>query len=150
MRAQSQLHVVRAGRRERHPPPTTGQVDLDAVAVVVFAVAGRNAHDETSGAATVLTIAAPFLIGLLAGWLLDPRARARPMATATGVTVWLATAAIGLVLRRMVWDRGTAFSFVIVATVVLGVLLVGWRTIWAIAQRRRGLQSVSPPPKAGS
>jgi hypothetical protein len=72
------------------------------------------------------------------------------MATATGVTVWLATAAIGLLLRRVVWDRGTALSFVIVATVVLGVLLVGWRAIWAIALRRRGLQSASPPSKAES
>ena len=127
-----------------------GAAAVDAAAVVVFAVAGRNAHDESSGAGTVVTIAAPFLIGLLAGWLLDPRARARPMATATGVTVWLATAVIGLLLRRIVWDRGTAISFVIVATVVLGALLVGWRTIWAIAQRRRGLQSASPPSKAGS
>jgi hypothetical protein len=117
-----------------------GAVAVDATAVVVFAVAGRNAHDESSGASAVLTIAAPFLLGLLAGWLLDPRTRARPTATATGVTVWLATAAIGLLLRRVVWDRGTAMSFVIVATVVLGVLLVGWRAIWAIAQRRRGLQ----------
>jgi hypothetical protein len=127
-----------------------GAAAVDAAAVVVFAVAGRNAHDESSGAGTVLTIAAPFLIGLLAGWLLDPRARARPMATATGVTVWLATAVIGLLLRRFVWDRGTALSFVIVATVVLGALFLGWRTIWAIAQRRRGLQSASPPSKAGS
>jgi hypothetical protein len=127
-----------------------GAAALDVAAVLVFAVAGRNAHDESSGAATVLTIAAPFLLGLLAGWLLEPRTRARPMATATGVTVWLATAAIGLLLRRVVWDRGTALSFVIVATVVLGVLLVGWRAIWAIAQRRRGLQSASPPSKAES
>jgi hypothetical protein len=72
------------------------------------------------------------------------------MATATGVTVWLATVVIGLLLRRIVWDRGTAISFVIVATVVLGALLVGWRAIWAIAQRRRELQSASPPSKAGS
>jgi hypothetical protein len=127
-----------------------GAAAVDAAAVVVFAVAGRNAHDESSGAGTVATIAAPFLIGLLAGWLLDPRARARPMATATGVTVWLATVVIGLLLRRIVWDRGTAISFVIVATVVLGALLVGWRAIWAIAQRRRELQSASPPSKAGS
>jgi hypothetical protein len=127
-----------------------GAVAVDATAVVVFAVAGRNAHDESSGASAVLTIAAPFLLGLLAGWLLEPRTRARPMATATGVTVWLATAAIGLLLRRVVWDRGTALSFVIVATVVLGVLLVGWRAIWAIALRRRGLQSASPPSKAES
>jgi hypothetical protein len=127
-----------------------GAAAVDAAAVVVFAIAGRNAHDESSGAVTALTIAAPFLIGLLAAWLVDSRARARPEAISTGVTVWLATVVIGLVLRRLVWDRGTAISFVIVAAVVLGVLLVGWRTIRAIARRRRGLQSASPPSKAAS
>jgi len=122
-----------------------GAAAVDAAAVVVFAVAGRNAHDEGSGAGTVATIAAPFLIGLLTGWLVDPRARARPTAPGTGVTVWLATVAIGLVLRRIVWDRGTAFSFVIVTTLVLGVLIVGWRAIWAVTYRRRAVRSPSPP-----
>ena len=33
----------------------------------------------------------------------------------------------GLLLRRTVWDRGTAVAFVIVATAFLGVVIVGWR-----------------------
>jgi hypothetical protein len=59
--------------------------------------------------------------------------------------VWLATVAMGLVLRRFVWDRGTAFSFVVVTTLVLGALILGWRAIWARAQRRGGIRSPSPP-----
>jgi hypothetical protein len=122
-----------------------GAAAVDAVAVVAFAIAGRNAHDEGFGVGTVATVVAPFLIGLLAGWLADPRARARPTALGTGVTVWLATVAIGLVLRRVVWDRGTAFSFVVVTALVLGALIVGWRAMWAVAHRRGEIRSPSPP-----
>ncbi len=36
---------------------------------------------------------------------------------------WLITVIVGLVLRRVVFDRGIATSFIIVATITLGVLL---------------------------
>jgi hypothetical protein len=121
----------------------------DVAAVVVFAVAGRNAHDASSGAGTVLTIAAPFLIGLLVGWIVSWRGGREPAAPRTGVVVWVATVVIGLVLRRTVWDRGVAVSFVIVTALVLGALLVGWRALWVFTHRHRELQSVSPPSKAG-
>jgi hypothetical protein len=32
-----------------------------------------------------------------------------------------------MLLRNLVWDRGTAPSFVIVTAIVLGVLILGWR-----------------------
>ena len=54
-----------------------------------------------------------------------------------------------MLLRRVVWDRGTALSFVIVTTVVLGVLLLGWRWIWSLTGRRREIRSALPPSKAG-
>ena len=66
-----------------------------------------------------------------------------------GVDVWLETVVIGMLLRRLVWDRGTAFSFIVVTTIVLGVLIVGWRAIWSITRRRREIRSVVPPSKAG-
>jgi hypothetical protein len=43
------------------------------------------------------------------------------------VVLWVATAAVGLGIRRFVFDGGTATPFVIVATLVLGLLLVGTR-----------------------
>ena len=133
----------------RATPRWAGAIAADVAAVVLFAAVGRNAHDESSGAAAVLTIAAPFLVGLLVGWMASPGVRSRPLAARTGVTIWLTTVAIGLLLRRTVWDRGTAISFVIVATLVLGALIVGWRALWVFAHRRRGLPSSSPPSKAG-
>jgi hypothetical protein len=39
------------------------------------------------------------------------------------VGTWLITVIVGLVLRRVVFDRGIATSFIIVATITLGVLL---------------------------
>ena len=44
-----------------------------------------------------------------------------------------------MALRGLVFDRGTAPSFVVVAAIVLGVLLLGWRlAVRVVGQRRRG------------
>jgi hypothetical protein len=130
------------------PTRWLGAIAADTAAVVVFAAAGRNAHDESSGAGTVLTIAAPFVIGLLVGWIVTWRAGSEPTAPRTGLVVWAATVVVGLVLRRTVWDRGVAVSFVIVAALVLGALLVGWRALWVFAHRHGELESAPPPSKA--
>jgi hypothetical protein len=45
---------------------------------------------------------------------------------------------VGMALRGLVFDRGTAPSFVVVAAIVLGVLLIGWRLAVRVAVRRRG------------
>jgi drug/metabolite transporter (DMT)-like permease len=132
------------------PTRWLGSIAADIVAVVVFAAAGRGVHDESSGIATIAIIAAPFLVGSLVGWIASWRSEREPTALSTGVVVWLATVVIGLVLRRTVWDRGTAVSFVIVTALVLGALIVGWRAMWVFAPRRRELPSTSPPSKAGS
>jgi hypothetical protein len=44
-------------------------VALDIAVIVVFVAIGRRNHDEGSGFGEVLRIAAPFLIGLAAGWI---------------------------------------------------------------------------------
>jgi len=41
---------------------------LDVVGIVVFAAIGRRSHDETDGLGSVLSTAAPFLLGLLLCW----------------------------------------------------------------------------------
>lgn len=98
---------------------------LDIVSVVVFVALGRRSHDETT---SVLTIAAPFLIALAAGWLVARTWRS-PFAVRTGAVVWAVTLVVGMVLRHWVFDRGTALSFMIVATLVLGTFLLGWRAL---------------------
>ena len=49
----------------------------DVAAILLFVVLGRGSHDEGNGIASVLNVAAPFLIGLAVGWLLSPTARVR-------------------------------------------------------------------------
>ncbi len=51
------------------------------------------------------------------------------MAPATGVVIWLTTVIAGMLLRRFVFDRGTALPFIIVATLFTGFFLVGWRVV---------------------
>ena len=111
---------------------------FDVVAVIVFVAAGRRSHDE-GGNALVETakVAAPFLLALGAGWLVL-RAWRRPEALRTGAGIWVVTVALGMLLRRTVFDRGTAVSFVIVATLVTGALLLGWRAAQLVVARRRG------------
>ena len=101
---------------------------LDIAVIVVFVAIGRRNHDEGSAMGEVFRIAAPFLIGLAAGWIVA-RAWRRPFDVATGCTIWIVTIAVGMVLRRTMFDRGTAVSFVIVASVFTGVFLIGWRLV---------------------
>lgn len=123
------------------PRPWLGALAFDAAAVLVFATAGRQSHDEGSGIGEIATISAPFLIGLAVGWAAVPGARRQPLVVRTGLGIWAATVVIGLVLRRTAWDRGVAASFVVVTAIVLGALLLGWRALWSITNRQRTIRS---------
>lgn len=114
---------------------------IDAVAVVVFVAAGRSSHAEALSLAGLAETAWPFLGGALVGWLIaglltgggwrSPLAPVR-----TGLVVWLSTVATGMLLR-VVSGQGTAFAFIVVAAVVLGILLVGWRALAILIRRLR-------------
>lgn len=104
----------------------------DTVAIIVFVAIGRRNHDKGTAVDGIATVAAPFLIALLAGWIVA-RAWARPMQVEAAFIIWPVTVALGLVLRNVVFDRGTALPFIIVATAVTGVLLIGWRMVAARA-----------------
>jgi uncharacterized membrane protein (GlpM family) len=101
----------------------------DVVAVLVFVAVGRRSHDEPGNAVVgALRVAAPFLIGLTVAWLAS-RAWRRPTSLVTGLTIWPITVAVGMVFRRTLFDRGTAASFVVVATIATGVMFLGWRLL---------------------
>lgn len=109
----------------------------DLVCVVVFAALGRRSHAEGLTATGIATTAWPFLVGTLVGWLLV-RAWRRPLTLApTGVAVWAATIVVGMLLRATT-SRGIAPSFIVVASLVTGALLLGWRGVAAVVARRRG------------
>ncbi len=113
-----------------------GAALADIVSIVVFVAIGRRNHDEGEAVDGILTVAAPFLIALVVGWLVA-RAWTRPTQVETAFIIWPVTVALGMVLRSVVFDRGTALAFIIVATLVLGLFLVGWRMIAAAVMARR-------------
>ncbi|SEQ38604.1 DUF3054 domain-containing protein [Microlunatus flavus] len=112
---------------------------VDVVLVVVFAAIGRASHGEDVGLAGLATTAWPFLAGLLLSHLLVLAVRAarpRRAGLLAGVLVWVPTVAVGMVLR-LATGAGVQTSFVVVATVVLGVFLLGWRAVAALVHRSR-------------
>ena len=100
----------------------------DAVAIVVFAVIGRANHHESTGLHGVWHTAWPFLLGAALGLAATAYARVSPTAVRSGVRVWVWTFVIGMVVRAAT-GGGTAIAFVIVAAIVLGVFIVGWRAL---------------------
>lgn len=108
----------------------------DLAAVVVFVMVGRRSHSESDALTGLLHTAWPFLVGALVGWLLARGWRAPASIRPTGLVVWLGCVAIGMVLRA-VSGQGVAASFVIVATIVLGLLVLGWRAATGLAGRRQ-------------
>jgi len=108
----------------------------DVLAIVAFVSIGRRNHDEAVDASGVVRTAAPFLLALGLGWLVL-RLWQRPTSTEWALGLWAITLTLGMVLRKVVWDDGTATAFVIVASVVLFVLFVGWRSAFTWWQGRR-------------
>ena len=106
----------------------------DLAVVLVFAIIGRASHDEGVTAGGVVHTAAPFALGALLAALVTLLARRDPMTVRSGLSSWVWTLVIGMVVRHSLGD-GTAIAFVIVATVFLGALMVGWRAAMARARR---------------
>lgn len=110
---------------------------LDSALICLFAAVGRRNHGETSALLGVVDTAWPFLAGMATGWLVSLLTlRRAPLTARDGIPVWVCAVAIGMLLRRAT-QAGTAVSFVVVATVALGVLLLGWRAVAAFATRQR-------------
>jgi predicted anti-sigma-YlaC factor YlaD len=104
----------------------------DLVAVLIFAAIGRHTHSESDGLLGVLTTVWPFAVGLAVGWAVAVGWRRRvPWSVGDAVPVWVGTVALGMVLRH-VSGRGTPVSFVVVATVFLGLFLLGWRAAYRL------------------
>lgn len=118
-------------------------VIVDAVLVLIFAVIGRASHDESP--AGFLLTAWPFLVALIVGHalaaLLPGRPR-RPWSVLWGVVVWVVTVAGGMLLRVATGDTAQ-LAFIIVATLTLGVLLVGWRAVTALLRRGRASRAAA-------
>lgn len=103
---------------------------FDILCVMALVIIGTRNHDTDTGISGVLFVAAPFLIAVTSvhGMFV---LRKRDL---TITWAWLGTVVVGMLLRNLVFDRGTALPFVIVATLFLGATMYGWRAI--VARRR--------------
>lgn len=124
---------------------------VDALLVVVFAAIGRESHDESHPVWGALGTGWPFLVGAAVGWLIVLTVRrTAPLTVRQSWPVWLAAVAVGMLLRRLT-GAGIAFSFIVVATIVLGVFLLGWRLLAVLLLRDRSAGAIDrhPPTVAG-
>ena len=107
----------------------------DALLVLVFVLIGRASHDENPLLGALVTYW-PFLAALVVGWLVSRAWRAPLAVVKSGLPIWAVTV-VGGMLLRVASDQGVQLSFVIVTSVVLGIFLLGWRGVLALATRRR-------------
>ncbi len=111
----------------------------DLAGIAVFAAVGRSSHAEGLSLVGVGQTAWPFWAGWVAG-AAAVRLWRRPVAVLTGVGVWAGVVAGGMLLRAAT-GAGVQTSFVVVASVVLAVLLIGWRAVVSLV--RPGRRSAS-------
>lgn len=110
-----------------------GPIALDAVLVVVFAAIGaKTHHGGLPSVAQVADVAWPFLVGLGVAHALGRVT----LSVRFGLLAWVCTVAVGMVLRQLTGD-GTAFSFIVVATLFNLATLVGWRLVAQLLARRQ-------------
>jgi hypothetical protein len=115
---------------------------IDLILTLVFVLIGRGSHNADAGIPGLLTTWWPFAAALAIGWLVTV-AWKRPIGIVwPGVGIWVATVAGGM-LFRTASGQGTAVPFLLVATIALAVLLIGWRAIFALIACRSRTRAAS-------
>ncbi len=107
---------------------TVTALAIDTAAVITFCTIGRRSHAEGLTLSGIATTAWPFLTGTAVGWVAS-RGWRKPTALApTGLVVWVSTVVIGMLLRKLT-SAPVAASFIVVASSVTAVFLLGWRLL---------------------
>ncbi|MFC7623901.1 DUF3054 domain-containing protein [Microlunatus sp. GCM10028923] len=117
---------------------------IDLIAVLGFAIVGRNSHAESVNVVGVTLTAWPFLVGTVVGTVLAllwhrlrPSLRsAAPAGLTAGIVVWACTVVGGIALRLASGDTAET-PFIVVATISLAVLLLGWRLGYRLIRQAR-------------
>ncbi|GAC1355000.1 MAG: DUF3054 domain-containing protein [Herpetosiphon sp.] len=125
--------------RQRLPLLVAG----DILAILLFVVIGLASHREQSSYLYNLTrVAAPFLIGWFA---VAPWTKAYELPVPNRATwlqrsavTWLLGIVLGLLLRALVFRNGFVVVFAVISLVTTGILLLGWRTVFALMTQRYG------------
>ncbi|MDO5453881.1 MAG: DUF3054 domain-containing protein [Corynebacterium sp.] len=113
----------------------------DVVAIAVFALLARMAHQSDDMPFTFggwLSTLWPFLIGVAVAWVVIAAAKwDGAKLHPAGWVAWLIVVVVGL----SIWGiRNQAFphwSFIIVASVMSVILMLGWRAVAKAVTRRR-------------
>ena len=103
---------------------------FDALCVLLMVVIGTRNHKTDTGITGILFVAAPFWIAMSLAHL-APLLQRKNRKEQKVYMVWGYTVVMGMVLRNMVFNRGTAAAFIIVATVFLGITMFSWRALLA-------------------
>lgn len=120
----------------------------DLAAIVLFAAVGRASHDESLDAAGVARTALPFILACSLTWMWLAATKRTGVHPREGVGMWIMTVGGGIGLRLAFGD-GAAWPFVLVASITLAVLLIGWRALFLAGWRYRLRQlGLSPDPDA--
>ncbi len=120
----------------KNPGTVAVALVIDVAGVVLFVLLGRSSHSEDLTSIGTLDTLWPFLAGLALGWVLT-FAWLRPLAILwPGIPIWIITVAAAMLFRASA-GQGVDAAFVVVATVFLGLFLVGWRLIAMPIARRR-------------
>lgn len=101
---------------------------IDTAAVITFCTIGRRSHAEGLTLSGIATTAWPFLTGTAVGWVASRGWRKPTALVPTGLVVWVSTVVVGMLLRKLT-SAPVAASFIVVASTVTAVFLLGWRAL---------------------
>jgi peptidoglycan/LPS O-acetylase OafA/YrhL len=120
-------------------------IAVDVICILIFAIVGRSSHQEATDLLGVAHTAWPFLAGCLIGTVIG-RTWWHPFSLKSGVAVWLGTVIGGMTLRVLT-GAGVQLSFIIIASCILALLLIGWRAGLRLIQHARAKTSAEEPSR---
>nr|WP_156232883.1 DUF3054 domain-containing protein [Corynebacterium occultum] len=112
---------------------------LDVLAIALFALLARMAHQSEDMPLNFngwLSTLWPFLIGVALSWvlILVLKWEGRLLVPA-GVSAWVITVLTGLVIWSIRNEGIPHWSFIMVATIMSGVLMLGWRGVAKVSRK---------------
>lgn len=118
----------------KNSTPTSTAIALDAVAIALFALFARIAHQTEEMPLNFvgwLSTLWPFLLGVGLAWAVALFV----IKQAKGWVIWLITVATGLIIWAIRNQQIPHWSFIIVASVMSALLMLGWRGIVHLVKR---------------
>ena len=105
-------------------------IAADYVAIAAFALLARAAHqsdDMPFNFSGWLSTLWPFALGVTLGWLITRENK--------GGLIWIITVVTGLVIWGIRNGRVPHWSFIVVATVMSALLMLGWRGVAKLVKK---------------